>query len=61
MAAELVIKIPDAFGKEIEELQGEDWSEVALKSIELRAFELKLEQSRKLRHAFFKALIQRAS
>lgn len=55
--AELVIKIPDELEKEIEELQEEDWSEVALKAIELRAFELKLERSRKLRHALFKALI----
>ena len=55
--AELVIKIPDELEKEIEELQEEDWSEVALKAIELRAFELKLKRSRKLRHALFKALI----
>ena len=55
--AELVIKIPDELENEIEELQGEDWSEVALKAIELRAFELKLKRSRKLRHALFKALI----
>jgi len=54
---ELVIKIPKELEKEIEELQEEDWSEVALKAIELRAFELKLERSRKLRHALFKALI----
>jgi hypothetical protein len=54
---EVVIKIPEELEKEIEELQEEDWSEVALKAIELRAFELKLERSRKLRHALFKALI----
>jgi len=55
--AELVIKIPDKLKKEMEELEEEDWSEVALKAIELRAFELKLKRSRKLRHALFKALI----
>ncbi|HJH25496.1 MAG TPA: hypothetical protein C5S37_01710 [Methanophagales archaeon] len=55
--AELVIKIPGELEKEIEELKEENWSEVALKAIELRAFELKLERSRKLRHALFKALI----
>ena len=55
--AELVVKIPEKLEKEIEELQEEDWSEVAIKAIELRAFELKLERSRKLRHALFKALI----
>jgi len=55
--AEVVVKIPDELEKEIEELQGEDWSEVALKAIELRAFELKLAKSRKLRHVLFKALI----
>ncbi|MCK4736436.1 MAG: hypothetical protein KAT65_28540 [Methanophagales archaeon] len=55
--AELVIKIPGELEKEIEELKEENWSEVALKAIELRAFELKLEKSRKLRHALFKALI----
>ena len=54
---EVVIKIPEELEKEIEELQEEDWSEVALKAIELRAFELKLERSRKLRHVLFKALI----
>ena len=52
-----MIKIPDELEKEIEEIPEEDWSEVALKAIELRAFELKLERSRKLRHALFKALI----
>ena len=55
--AELVVKIPEELEKEIEELKEEDWSEVALKAIELRAFELKLERSRKLRHALFKALV----
>ncbi len=55
--SELVIKIPEGLKREIEELQEENWSEVALKAIELRAFELKLEKSRKLRHALFKALI----
>jgi len=55
--AELVIKIPDELEKEIEEIPEEDWSEVALKAIELRAFELKLERSRKLRHTLFKALV----
>ena len=55
--AELVIKIPDELEKEIEEMAEEDWSEVALKAIELKVFELKLEKSRKLRHALFKALI----
>ena len=55
--AELVIKIPDKLKKEMEELEEEDWSEVALKAIELRAFELKLKRSRKLRHALFKAFI----
>ncbi|HIH96374.1 MAG TPA: hypothetical protein HA348_02595 [Thermoplasmata archaeon] len=55
--AEVVIKIPKELKKEIEELPEEDWSEVALKAIELRAFELKLKKSRKLRHALFKALI----
>ena len=55
--AEVVIKIPEELKKEIEELPGEDWSEVALKAIELRAFELKLEKSRKLRPALFQALI----
>jgi len=54
---ELIVKIPGELEKEIEELKEEDWSEVALKAIELRAFELKLERSRKLRHALFKALI----
>ncbi len=54
---ELVIKIPEELEKEIEELKEEDWSEVALKAIELRAFELKLDKSRKLQHALFKALI----
>mgnify|MGYP006910769849 FL=1 len=53
----MVVKIPKELKKEIEELPEEDWSEVALKAIELRAFELKLEKSRKLRHALFKALI----
>jgi len=53
----VVVKIPKELKKEIEELPEEDWSEVALKAIELRAFELKLEKSRKLRHALFKALI----
>ena len=52
-----MIKIPDELEKEIEELKEEDWAEVALKAIELRAFELKLAKSRKLRHALFKALI----
>ena len=55
--AELVIKIPEELEEEIKEIPEEDWSEVALKAIELRAFELKLEKSRKLRHALFKALI----
>ncbi|MCK4398641.1 MAG: hypothetical protein KAV25_06585 [Methanophagales archaeon] len=55
--AELVVKIPEELKKEIEEMPEEDWSEFALKAIELRAFELKLEKSRKLRHALFKALI----
>ncbi|MHC1624294.1 MAG: hypothetical protein ACXQTR_06890 [Candidatus Methanospirareceae archaeon] len=55
--AEVVVKIPKELKKEIEELPEENWSEVALKAIELRAFELKLEKSRKLRHALFKALI----
>ena len=54
--AELVIKIPEELEEEIKEIPKEDWSEVALKAIELRAFELKLEKSRKLRHALFKAL-----
>ena len=52
-----MIKIPEELEKEIEEIPEENWSEVALKAIELRAFELKLERSRKLRHALFKALI----
>jgi len=55
--AEVVIKIPDELEKEIEEFPEENWSEFALKAIELRAFELKLVKSRKLRHALFKALI----
>jgi len=55
--AELVVKIPEELEREIEETPEEDWSEVALKAIELRAFELKLERSRKLRHVLFKALI----
>ncbi len=55
--AEVVIKIPYELEKEIGEFPKENWSEVALKAIELRAFELKLAKSRKLRHALFKALI----
>ena len=55
--AELRLKIPEELEKEIEEMPEEDWSEFALKAIELRMFELKLEKSRKLRHVLFKALI----
>ena len=55
--AELRLKIPEELEEEIKEMPEEDWSEFALKAIELRAFELKLAKSRKLRHALFKALI----
>jgi len=55
--AELRLKIPYELEKEIKEMPEEDWSEFALRAIMLRVFELKLEKSRKLRHALFKALI----
>ncbi len=54
---ELRLKIPAELEKEIEKIPQEDWSAFALKALELRVFELKLEASRKLRHALFKALI----
>jgi len=55
--AEMRLKIPEELEEEIKEMPEEDWSEFALRAIELRVFELKLEKSRKLRHALFKALI----
>jgi len=55
--AELRLKIPDELGEELKEIPEENWSEFALRAIELRVFELKLKKSRKLRHALFKALI----
>lgn len=57
--AELVINIPKGLERGIKELQ-EDWSEVALEAIKLRAFELELERSRKLRSLLFKTLISKS-
>ena len=56
---ELKLKIPEELEKEIKELP-EDWSKVALKAIEMRAFELELERSKEIRHALLRLLASKS-
>ena len=54
--SELIVKVPKDLEKNIREFP-EDWSGIALEAIRLKAFELELGRSRRLRHLLFKALI----
>ena len=54
--AELVVNIPDELAHEIKGMHV-NWQDVALEAVKSRAFELKIEKSRKLRHLLFKALV----
>ncbi len=58
--AEIVVKVPRGLEQEIREFP-ENWSEVALKAIELRVFELELERSAELRKAFVEAIASKSS
>lgn len=52
---ELVVEIPEELEQEIKEFP-EDWSRIALKAIELRAFELELKRSAELRRVFVETI-----
>jgi len=57
--AEIVVEVPEELEKEIREFP-ENWSEVALKAIKLRAFELELERSAELRRVFVEAIASKS-
>ncbi|ODS39440.1 MAG: hypothetical protein A7316_05495 [Candidatus Altiarchaeales archaeon WOR_SM1_86-2] len=57
--AELVVNIPEELAHEIKGMHV-NWQDVALEAVKSRAFELKLEKSRKLRHLLFKVLISKS-
>ncbi len=57
--AELVVNIPKGLEKEIRALP-ENWSKVALEAIRLRAFELEIERSKKLRNALLGMLASKS-
>ena len=56
---EIVVELPKELEGEIEEFS-ENWSEVALEAIRLRAFELKLERSAELRRALVEAIASKS-
>ena len=56
---EIVIELPKELEGEIEEFS-ENWSEIALEAIKLRAFELKLERSAELRRALVEAIASKS-
>ncbi|RLJ02468.1 MAG: hypothetical protein DRP10_01240 [Candidatus Aenigmatarchaeota archaeon] len=53
--AEIVVEVPEELEKEIKEFP-ENWSEVALKAIKLKVFELELKRSAELRRLFVEAI-----
>lgn len=54
--AEIRLRIPEGLKEELPE----DWSEVALEAIKLKAFELELKKSRRLRQLLFKSLVSKS-
>ncbi len=57
--AEIVVEIPDELEQEIREFK-ENWSQVALRAIELRVFELELKRSAELRRVFIEAIASKS-
>ena len=57
--AELKVIIPNELEREIKEFP-ENWSEVALKAIKLRAFELEIKRSAELRGVFVEAIASKS-
>ncbi len=58
--AELRIEIPEDLKQRISELPDVDWTLFIKKAIELKAFELELKRSRKLRQLLFKSIIAKS-
>ncbi len=58
--AELKIEIPEELSKELNESLEFNWPEFITKSIELKAFELELERSNKLKLLLLKSLTSKS-
>jgi hypothetical protein len=56
----ITISIPDKLEKEINEFKGVDWSAFLRKAIELKAFELELEKSKRLKLLLLKAITSKS-